>query len=103
MIVSGTNPVGIDLRIFELQTVLESVLCNNVDTRFNWPSDTVIYGKIQKTVKNGNTIPELYSGNGEYIQPFTDDRVSASLAFVVNSYSLTNRFPIADSLYANQY
>jgi hypothetical protein len=96
MIIAKTNPKGIDYKIFELQNVLESVLCNTIDTRFNWAGIVAIYGKIQKTTRDGQTIPEVYIGKGEYTEPFIDDKKTASLGFFVNSETAINHVPIAD-------
>ena len=96
MIIAKTNPTGLDYKIFELQNVLENVLCNTLDTRFNWPDDVAIYGKIQKTTRNDGTIPEIYTANGEYTQPFIDDTKTASIGFFVNSETTVNHAPLAD-------
>jgi hypothetical protein len=96
MIIANTNPTGIEYKLSELQTVLESVLCNPIDTRFNWIGTVKIYNKVQKLTQKDKTLPEVYLSKGEYIQPFLDDTISASIGFSVNSETVTNHVPSAN-------
>jgi hypothetical protein len=96
MIITKPNPTGIEYKIYEFQTILEGVLNNPIDKRFNWIGTVAIYGKVYKTTKNGLTIPEAYTSNGEYIQPFVDDKKAAVIGFVINDETVANHVPIAD-------
>ena len=96
MIIAGETQSGIELKIFELQNVLDNVLCNTVDARFNWLGQVNIYGKIHTLMRDNLTIPQVYIGNSEYFQPFLDDRNAASIGFKVNQLGLQGRIAIAD-------
>ena len=96
MIYKETNPRGVGKMIYKLQTILESNLCNTIDNRFNWPSDTAIYGQIENNIKDGKEVPGFYIGKGEHIQPFFNDNKSASLGFSVTSSTLANYVGVAN-------
>ena len=96
MIIAGSNPKGLDYKLYELQTVIDNVINNQIDKRFNWAGIVNIYGRVHKTVRDDKTYPEVYLGGGEYKDPFIDDTVTASMGFVVNSETLVNWTTSAD-------
>lgn len=96
MIITEVSPKGIGSIIYKLQNILEGKLCNTADLRFNWPNDTMIYGQVEKNVKDGKEVPGFYVGTGEHIQPFFNDNYSASIGFSVNSNTFSNWVGIAD-------
>ena len=78
MIIAKTTRYGIDVPIYLAQSDLQESL--------PWADMTkvAIYGKIQRTTKDGVTIPEAYVTSGEYKDVFIDDRWHAVIGFIVD-------------------
>ena len=78
MIHAKTNRYGVEVPIYLAQQDLQDNL--------QWQDLTKvdIYGKIERTTRNGKVIPEAFISNGEYKEVFCDDRRHAVVGFLVD-------------------
>lgn len=77
MIIAPTNKYGIDIMIYDIQTILDSSL--------GW-DDTNIYGRVKRVLHNDSYIPAYnYSENKETPEVFINDKVNGSIGFYVKS------------------
>lgn len=81
MIFAKSTRYGLDTKIYRLQEVLQDELpwFDNVAD-----ADVEIYGKLYRNIdSNGNTIAEAYVSGNEYTQVFVNDKVAATIGFLV--------------------
>lgn len=85
MLVQRSNPIGIDYVICQIQSKIYSYLTE----KKGWTS----YNSYDRAYINYNDkqiIPEIYVGNGEYIDALMNDKIKAMTYFIVEdnrSYS----------------
>lgn len=82
MLITKTNPVGIDAKIQELQTKLHTKLLEV------WGISSDKYkclGRCARNLKGEGHIAELYVGNNEYRDVYWDDSLSAISFFGLNN------------------
>ena len=75
MIYAKTTVYGLDAQIKLIQTALDKLL--------PWSGTVEIYGKIQKTLRDEKVIPEVYISGSDYKELFVNDKVSATIGFIV--------------------
>lgn len=85
MIYAKENNYGIDNKINLIQRCLDLKLSDV------WGRNVNIYGRIQDTVRDGQTIPEVYDNSKDYIQPFFNDKQAATVGFIVKSREITGQ------------
>ena len=78
-IIKKDDPKGIDVPL----AILQKLLFDNV-TWNNSPNTYVSYERAYKNATIDNKLPEVYTGNNEYIEVFTDDSVPASSFFLAS-------------------
>jgi hypothetical protein len=85
------NPKGIDLKIQKFQKLIYSKL--------NW-GDINCYGRVYKNISNTDkVVAEVYVGNNEYKDVFTDDTKNANIFFVEDdNHKTTNGFVFTTKL-----
>lgn len=77
-----TNPEGIDIPIQKFQ--------KNLFNKLNW-GDINVYGRVYKNIhKNEKFVAEVYIGNDEYKEVFTDDTKNATIFFSEDDTHTTN-------------
>lgn len=77
MIYGNDTLYGLDTKVRLIQRVLDKKL------PLRWYGDISIYGVIQETTKDGNRIPEVYTGNNEYKELYIDDSKAALICFKI--------------------
>jgi hypothetical protein len=77
MIFTKPNLYGIDKKISLIQRILDKRLTS-------WGTVS-IYGAIEENIKDGNLIPEVYTGIGEYKELYLDDTKAAQICFRILS------------------
>jgi hypothetical protein len=82
MIYAKTTTYGLESQIKRLQ--------NWLNDKLTWLGTIEIYGKIQKTNRDGRIIPEVYVSGNEYKNILINDNVSASVGFLINSKTIEN-------------
>ncbi len=85
MLITKTNPVGIDWYIQQLQTRLHTELLKTwgVDVKYT------CYGRCYRNKKDDGYIAEVYTGGNEYKEVYHDDGISA-ISFFGISDKITN-------------
>jgi hypothetical protein len=72
------NPVGIDVRINEVQTFMY----NSLLTTWNLNANTLnVFGRAYRNQTKDGYIPEVFTGGKDYRDTFIDDKVSATCFF----------------------
>lgn len=87
MIFVKSTPYGLDAQLKRLQTYL--------DTHLPWAGDLEIYGKIDATLREKAVIPEVYVSGIEYREMFINDKVTATVGFIVKERDFENNKPFA--------
>ena len=87
MIFAKTAPYGLDAQLKRLQTYLNAHL--------PWVGDLEVYGKIEPTLKDKAVIPEVYVSGVEYREMFVNDKVTATVGFIVKERDFENNKPFA--------
>lgn len=88
MLVTKTNPVGIDWRIQKLQTYLHGRLATkwSIDVNDSEQSSTFMsYGRCYRNKKNEGFVAEVFTGNNEYKEVYWDDSLKAISFFGLGS------------------
>lgn len=88
MLITKTNPVGIDQRIQKLQTLLHSRLTElwGIDVNDATANKSVeFYGRCYRNKKNNGYIAEVYDGNKEYKEVYWNDSLKAISFFGISS------------------
>jgi hypothetical protein len=81
-----TSPCGIDAPIKKLQSLFAASL---------WSSNTYnVYARAFENVKKGGIVPEIYTGNNQYVDMFEDDTVDAMSFCVVKDSE-----PFSDAMF----
>ena len=90
------NPVGIDFRIDQIQRKLFTELTVNQDKVWtNYES----YHRAYKNESQQGKVPEVYVGEGEYKELFTNEEFSATSFFLVdNSKPFASKYTVSVSL-----
>ena len=89
MIFAKTTPYGIDKKLKAVQTSLNSQLSKL------WLGTIEVYGKIEPTKRNDKIIPEVYVSGTEYREIFVNDRVTATIGFIVKDRAVANNLVTA--------
>jgi len=82
MLITKTNPVGIDFYIQKLQTALHTKLL------VAWEIDTSLYqcyGRAYRNKKDNGYIAEVYTGGNEYKEVYWDDKLAAISFFGISN------------------
>ena len=86
MLVTKTNPVGIDVMIQQLQTKLHTDLCRTWGlTSDEQTAKYYCYGRAYRNATDDGYIAEVYTGNGEYKEVYWDDTLYAISFFGLDS------------------
>jgi len=81
MLYCKENLIGLDKSIYYVQKSLdENLRWQNID----------IYGKCELTERSGGKVLEYYKGKNEYIQPFFNDKINATIGFEFVSFEHEN-------------
>src|SRR5688572_23310877 len=76
MLITKTDPKGIDYYIQRLQTALHD--------RLAWGSNYHCHGRCYRNRKNDGFVAEVYQGDGEYKDVYFDDSLSAISFFGIS-------------------
>lgn len=83
MLITKTNPTGIDKTIQDAQTLIHDSLLTK------WGIDTALYKSYGRAYRNktkdGGYIAEVYTENGEYKEVYYDDTLAAISFFGINN------------------
>lgn len=85
MICAKNNRVGIDAKIYLLQTYLDAKL-NAI-----WNSPIVIYGRVYANQKETGAIPEVWNENNDYRQIYFNDKNAATVCFIVTERNIQTK------------
>ncbi|HRS66198.1 MAG TPA: hypothetical protein P5519_09985 [Spirochaetia bacterium] len=80
MLITKTNPVGIDALIQQLQTKLHTELCTAwalTDCENDQQNKYYCYGRAYRNATANGFIAEVYTSNGEYKEVYWDDKLYA--------------------------
>ena len=83
MLITKSNPVGIDVSIQKFQSMLHSKLTD--PDRWNNASTYRCYGRCYRNKKDKSHIAENYEGQKEYKEVYWDDSLSAISFFGISS------------------
>jgi hypothetical protein len=106
MLITKTNPVGIDVPIQTLQTYLHKQLVSKWGlTGYDDPA-YMSYGRVYRNKKDSQYIAEAYIGNNEYKEVYWDDTLTAISFFGTGSkttFDLKNKTDVHLVFFANVY
>ena len=85
MLITKTNPEGIDWYIQQLQTKLHTRLIAADEWNLADPDKYKCYGRCYRNKKDNGYIAENYEGNSEYGEVYWDDTLTA-----ISFFGLTN-------------
>lgn len=85
MLITKTNPTGIDWYIQQLQTKLHSILIGAAYWNLADPDQYKAYGRCYRNKTVDGYVAENYEGNGEYRELYWDDTLTA-----VSFFGITN-------------
>lgn len=77
MLITKTNPVGLDLQIQKLQQSMHTVLIGSDGFNLSDPAKYKSYGRCYRNKKGTGYVAENYEGAGEYSELYWDDSLTA--------------------------
>lgn len=87
MIFAKSTPYGLDKQLKLIQTSLNANL--------PWAGDLEIYGKIDEAISDKAVIPVVYVSGNEYKEIFLNDKITATIGFIVKNREFENFRPFA--------